>query len=112
MLPFGGLTFADDVTQGTWVRAIKGPFRRFAKRILLGVLQNHPCPGNRLQRDPLQTERETERQDSSEARSSSKHGRMLTSQSIVSKSNRYKLNLYKRKPFASSGEGFRRLIVA
>jgi hypothetical protein len=89
------------------VRAVERAFHCLAQGSLLRVLHNHRCPGNRLQRDPLKTERETEREDGSEARSGSKHGRRLPIQSRVGKRH-----LYKRKPFASSGEGFRRLIFA
>ena len=89
------------------MRAIKRAFHCLAQGSLLRVLHNHRRPGNRLQREPLKTERETEREDGSEARGGSKHGRRLPIQSRIGKPD-----LYKRKPFASSGEGFRRLIFA
>ena len=65
---------------------VKRAFHRLAERSLLRVLHNHRRPGNRLERDPLKTKRETEREDGSEARNSSKHASRLTTQSGIGKS--------------------------
>ena len=51
------------VTKGTGMIAIESLANRDAKRLLLRVLNQHRSPGQRLKRNPMQTDRETERAD-------------------------------------------------
>jgi hypothetical protein len=78
-----GFSLVYDVTKRTRMIAVERTFHCFAKRCLLGVLNHHRSPGNRLESDPLQTDRETECNDCSEATHQADHARRLASKSAL-----------------------------
>ena len=51
------------VTKGTGMFAIKSLADRDAEWLFFRVLNQHRSPGQRLKRNPMQTDRETERAD-------------------------------------------------
>jgi hypothetical protein len=69
----GRFSLVHDVTERTWVRAIKRPGDRMAERTLLGVRDNHRGPGNRLQRQPLQSDPAAKRENRDGAGNATKH---------------------------------------
>ena len=78
---FSPIRFTDSLTQITGVRTVERTLHCFAERCLLGVLNHHRSPGERLESDPLQTDRETECNDCSEATYRAEHVRRLASES-------------------------------
>ena len=61
------------VTKGAGMIAIKSLADRDAKRLLLRVLDQHRCPGQRLKRNPMQPDREIERTDCCDSPEAPKH---------------------------------------
>jgi hypothetical protein len=80
---FSSLCFTDSLAQITGMCAIEGAFHCCTERCLLGVLNHHGSPGDRLESDPLQTDRETECNDCSTATNQPEHARRLARESLV-----------------------------
>ena len=62
-----------DVTERTWMRAIECLGDRAADGTLLGVIHNHGCPCDGLERQPLQTDCATERENGDRATNPTNH---------------------------------------
>jgi len=82
----GRFPLVHDVTERTWVRAIKRPGDRMAERILLGVGDNHRGPGNRLQRQPLQPDCAAKREDRDCTGNARKHAHETSERSPIRQS--------------------------
>ena len=61
------------VAKGTGMIAIKSLADRDAERLLLRVFNQHRSPGQRLKRNPMQPDRETERADRCDSPKAPKH---------------------------------------
>src|ERR1700730_3894987 len=62
-LLLGGLSFVYNVAKRTQMRYVEGAFHSLAKRRALRVLNHHRRPSDRLERNPVQADRATEREN-------------------------------------------------
>jgi hypothetical protein len=68
-----GGTFVHKVTKRTRMCAIKCLLERLAKRRALRVLDDHRCPGQRLERNPMQAHCAAKRENHDDAANAVKH---------------------------------------
>jgi hypothetical protein len=72
------LSLADDMTKRARMCAVKRLSNRLAQRRVPGVIDDHCRPRERLQSDPMQTNRETKRADRGDPAGAAQHDAMLT----------------------------------
>ena len=72
---FGRFSLFNDMTERTWMRAIERSRYRLTERASLGVIDDHRCPGDGLQRQPLQTNCAAKRKNCGDAADAAKHVR-------------------------------------
>ena len=70
---FDRFGLADDLTERTRVRAVKRLDNCMAQRSVFRIIDDHRCPGDRLQRQPLQTNCAAKRQNRDSAGNATKH---------------------------------------
>ena len=90
-LRFGRLRVVDDLTERARVRAIERLRNCPTQRSVFRVVDNHRCPGDGLERQPLQADCATQRENRNGATNTTKHAHEIKDAPLMGQSNKLKV---------------------